>query len=154
MNAIPYPRALDVTTLAPHRLRIRWNTGETLHVDLATKLSGLACLAHVLEPAAFAKARAGENGLTIYWDDQAELGADNVYAWSREQLGEASHEMFNAWMLHNGLSLTAAAEALGLSRRMVAYYRTGAKPIPRVAWLACIGWETQRRHHAASRKAA
>jgi hypothetical protein len=25
---------------------------------------------------------------------------------------------------------------------------------PVVAWLACIGWETQRRHHATSRKAA
>jgi hypothetical protein len=60
----------------------------------------------------------------------------------------------NREALRNGLSLTAAAEALGLSRRMVAYYRTGAKPIPRVAWLACIGWETQHRHHAASRKAA
>lgn len=154
MKTIPYPRALDVTALAPHRLRIRWNTGETLDVDLAAKLFGLACLAHILEPVAFAKARAGENGLTIYWDDQAELGADNVYAWSREQLGEASHEMFDGWMHRNGLSLTAAAEALGLSRRMVAYYRTGTKPIPRVVWLACAGWEAQHRRHTPNRKAA
>ena len=154
MKNIPHPRALDVTALEPHRLRIRWNTGETLDVDLSTKLSGLACLAHILEPDAFAKARAGENGLTIYWDDQAELGADNVYAWSREQLGEASHEMFDGWMHRNGLSLTAAADALGLSRRMVAYYRTGTKPIPRVVWLACAGWEAQHRRHTPNRKAA
>jgi predicted transcriptional regulator len=39
--------------------------------------------------------------------------------------------MFDEWMHRNGLSLTTAAEALGLSRRMVSYYRTAQKPIPR-----------------------
>jgi hypothetical protein len=44
---------------------------------------------------------------------------DNVYAWAKEQAGEGSHEIFGEWMHRNGLSLTAAAEALGISRRMV-----------------------------------
>jgi hypothetical protein len=55
--------------------------------------------------------------------------------------GEVSHQMFDLWMTRNGLSLTTAAEALGLSRRMVSYYRTAHKPIPRQTWLACLGWE-------------
>ena len=44
-------------------------------------------------------------------------------------------------MTRNGLSLSGAAEALGISRRMVSYYRTAHKPIPRQTWLACLGWE-------------
>ena len=28
-----------------------------------------------------------------------------------------------------------------VSRRMVSYYRTAHKSIPRAIWLACLGWE-------------
>ena len=38
-------------------------------------------------------------------------------------------------------SISRAAEALGISRRMVSYYRTAHKSIPRQTWLACLGWE-------------
>ena len=31
--------------------------------------------------------------------------------------------------------------AWGISRRMVSYYRTAHKSIPRAIWLACLGWE-------------
>ena len=48
------------------------------------------------------------------------------------------------WMFRNELSLTTAAEALGISRRMVSYYRTAHKAIPRSIWLACLGWEATR----------
>jgi hypothetical protein len=83
----------------------------------------------------------GDHG--IEWID-AELGSDNVYAWAKEQAGEVSHEMFGEWMHRNELSLTTAAEALGISRRMVSYYRTAHKAIPRSIWLACLGWEATR----------
>ena len=49
--------------------------------------------------------------------------------------------MFGNWMTRNGLSLSSAAQALGISRRMVSYYRTAHKPIPHHTWLACLGWE-------------
>jgi hypothetical protein len=49
--------------------------------------------------------------------------------------------MFGGWMNRNKLSLSGAAEALGISRRMVSYYRTAHKHIPRSIWLACLGWE-------------
>jgi predicted transcriptional regulator len=38
-------------------------------------------------------------------------------------------------MCRNGLSLTTAAEVLGISRRTVTYYRTARKAIPRTVWL-------------------
>ena len=40
--------------------------------------------------------------------------------------------------------LSGAADALGISRRMVSYYRTAHKTIPRSIWLACLGWEVTR----------
>jgi len=48
----------------------------------------------------------------------------------------------------NGLSLTAAAEALGLSRWQIACYASGEHEVPRYVLLACRGWEAER--HAAA----
>lgn len=64
---------------------------------------------------------------------------------AREQAGLPTAASFNAWMERNHLSLTKAAEALGMSRRMISYYRTGSRPVPTVVDLACTGWEA--RHH-------
>ena len=41
----------------------------------------------------------------------------------------------------NQLSLSSAAEALGMTRRMIAHYRSGSRPIPKTVQLACVGWE-------------
>ena len=48
------------------------------------------------------------------------------------------------WMHRNGLTLDSAAEALGISRRMLVYYRNGDKSIPKSIWLACLGWECSK----------
>jgi hypothetical protein len=40
--------------------------------------------------------------------------------------------------------LTDAAEALGLSRRQVAYYASSERVVPRTVLLACKGWEVER----------
>ena len=100
-------------------------------------------MAPILDPEVFARVHIGEWGGSVEWIDE-EFGADNVYAWAKEQAGEVSHEMFDNWMARNGLSLTGVAEALGISRRMVSYYRTAHKAIPRSIWLACLGWEATR----------
>ena len=141
------PDLLEVTALEPYRLRTQWSTGETMEVDVGKKLQGIPALAKILAPEVFAKAHVAEWGGSIEWFD-TELGADNVYAWAKEQADEPSHEMLDDWMLRNGLSLTTAADALGLSRRMVSYYRTAQKPIPKTVWLACLGWEWQRKRAA------
>jgi hypothetical protein len=114
-----------------------------LEVDVEAVLGRSATLARIRKPALFARARLSDWGQAVEWFD-AELGADNVYAWAKEQAGEVSHQMFDGWMHRNGLSLSTAAQALGISRRMVIYYRTAHKPIPRAMWLACLGWEATR----------
>lgn len=118
-------------------------TGEVLDVDVESVLRKLPALEKLLQPKVFAKAHRAEWGHGIEWFD-AELGADNVYAWAKEQAGEVSHPMFDTRMHRNGLSLNTAAQALGISRRMVSDYRTAHKPIPRAIWLACLGWEATR----------
>ena len=126
-----------------YRLRTTWSTGEVLEVDVESVLRKAPALEKLLEPRVFAKAHLAEWGHGIEWFD-AELGADNVYAWAKEQAGEVSHQMFDAWLHRNGLSLSSGAEALGISRRMMSYYRTAQKSIPRSIWLACLGWEVTR----------
>lgn len=118
MSEYFFPKLTAVVALAPYRLRSTWSTGEVLEVDVETRLRKNAALAAILDPEVFARARIGEWGNSIEWIDE-EFGADNVYAWAKEQAGEVSHEMFGEWMHHNGLSLSTAAEALGISRRMV-----------------------------------
>ena len=60
--------------------------------------------------------------------------------------GGIGHERLHAWMHRNELRQEQAAEAIGVSRRMLNYYLSGAKPIPKTVWLACLGWEASRPH--------
>jgi len=62
-----------------------------------------------------------------------------------EQNGRTNAVEFIRRRWRNGLSLTKAAEALGLSRRQVAYYASGEHEVPRTVLLACKGWEVEQR---------
>lgn len=140
MSEFFHPRLQMVEALEPFRLRTAWSTSEVLDVDISKVLRGPA-FAEIRKPEVFRTVHT--DGFSIEWFD-TELGPDNVYAWAKEQAGEVSHEMLGAWMYRNALSLSGAAEALGISRRMVSYYRTATKAIPRAIWLACLGWEVTR----------
>ena len=91
----------------------------------------------------------GEWGHSLVWSDTIDLGADRLYERCKEQAGELSPSQFDTWMKSHQLSLTTAAEALGISRRMVAHYRTGSRPIPKIVGLACKGWEVSYDSRAA-----
>lgn len=99
--------------------------------------------------ALFAKAKADPWGHAVNWPGDIDMGADQLYELGREQAGEWGPERFGTWMTTHALSLSAAADALGLSRRMIAHYRTGSKPIPRVVALACEGLSVRWKKHAA-----
>lgn len=144
------PRINAVEVIGPTRLRIDWTTGEQMEVDLAEPINRLKTLAPLRDPATFARVQVGEWGHSLVWDSEIDLGADRLYERCKEQAGEFSPGQFDAWIKANRLSLTTAAEALGLSRRMVAHYRTGSRPIPKIVGLACQGWEIQRHTQAAA----
>lgn len=133
--------------IAHLRLHIAWSTGESFDVDLSEPINRLQALAPLRDASLFAQVQVGEWGHSLVWDDEIDLGADRLYERCKEQAGEISPRQFDYWMRSHQLSLTTAAEALGLSRRMIAHYRTGSRPIPRIVHLACKGWEAQNADH-------
>ncbi|MBD9360294.1 hypothetical protein [Methylomonas fluvii] len=98
-----------------------------------------------MECKAYAQAKIGFAGRTVDWiEEELDLAADNLRNLAVEQSGGIGHERIWHWLHDTELTLEQAAEALGISRRMLIYYRDGEKPIPRAIWLACLGWEAVR----------
>lgn len=130
-----------VEPLANLHLGLTYADGARFEVDVDLIIKGRKTLARIRD--AFDTAKLGDHGLSVVWadDDNLELAADNLRARAIEQAGEYSHETILNWVARHKLTLDEAAEALGLSRRMLAYYRSGAKPVPRTVGLACIGWD-------------
>ncbi len=130
----------------PLTLRIRWDKGDESAVDV----SGLVETFRLYEPLrrspeAFARVRLGEFGADVVWSDDIDMSADTLWRLAQEQSGATmSPDAFRRWRERKALTLDAAARALGVSRRMVAYYEQGAKPIPRVVALATRGLEHGR----------
>lgn len=60
-------------------------------------------------------------------EDELDLAADNLRNLAVEQSGGIGHERIRHWLHDTGLTLEQAAEALGISRRMLIYYRDGEK---------------------------
>lgn len=147
MNKPPLVRA--VKAKAPAILQIVWSTGETLTVDVSRLLKRFKLYAALKNAALFGKAKADPWGHALNWPGDIDMSAEQLYELSREQAGEWGPERFGSWMNNHGLSLNSAADALGLSRRMIAHYRTGSRPIPRVVALACEGLSMRWKRHAA-----
>jgi len=143
MNKAPLITAVQVAG-ALH-LVITWNTGETLDCDLASTINRHAALAPLADPAVFTQVAVEEWGHGLDWPTGLDLGADRLYQLCREQAGLLSPSAFDEWIKNNQLSLSTAAEALGMTRRMIAHYRTGSRPIPKTVQLACIGWEALKK---------
>ena len=141
------PRIDTARVTGDLKLEIGWSTGETLPVDL----SDLAQppFDALRTPDFFARMTRDEWGHGLDWPDGLGLGADRLYELSRRQAGLPTASEFNDWMQRNGLSLASVAESLGMTRRMIAHYRTGSRPIPKVVGLACLGWESRKRRRAA-----
>jgi Protein of unknown function (DUF2442) len=132
-----------VQAVPPASLLLHYVDGEQFEVSLVDMIKRHRSLDRLKDPEVFKSARVGDHGASVIWanDDELELAADNLRARAVEQAGHASHEFIWNWMARNDLTLDKAAVALGVSRRMLAYYRSGLKPVPRTVALACLGWE-------------
>jgi hypothetical protein len=138
----------SVKTTPAASLLLRYADGERVEVSLVDTIMKHPSLARLKDPEVFGSAKVGEHGASVIWanDDDLELAADNLRARAIEQAGGVSHEFVWNWMARNDLTLDTAAQALGVSRRMLAYYRSGAKPVPRTVALACLGWEAMAKN--------
>lgn len=100
-------------------------------------------------PAVFRRAKPdARGGYVTFVPDELELAADNLRNLAVEQSGGIGFERLWNWMVRNQLNQEHAAASIGISRRMLNYYLSGAKPIPLTVWLACVGWEAQRQQAA------
>lgn len=137
-----------------YTLALKFADGQSFQVDLTDVIGRHPTLAALKEPAIFATAAVGDWGGSVIWsqDDELELAVDNLRALAIEQAGGYSHQRVIEWMALHNLTLNAGARALGLSRRMLAYYRSGEKPVPRTVALAMLGWEVEQedRYDAAA----
>ena len=135
-----------VKPLADGKLALSFADGEQFQLDVKPLIQQYPSLHELANPTVFQRASLGEWGASVTWGtDALELAADNLRARAVEQAGGYSHELILNWMARHGLTLDAGAQALGLSRRMLAYYRSGEKPVPRTVALACLGWEAEQR---------
>ncbi len=136
-------RTRTVTSVAatpPAALALVWSDGTSAAVDLTACLRTRA-LRTLRDPLLFAQVSLGDWGHSVVWPEGIELGAEALWLETLTALGRPDTRAFLEWRLRHGLSLSGTARALGVSRRMVAYYSNGEKPVPRPILLACRGWE-------------
>lgn len=149
-----------LTTLAvsgPGKLRLGFGDGAAFDLDLVPLIASHPALARLADTAVFNQARLDARGGYVLWiEDELEMAADNLRHLAVEQAGGIGHERLWNWMDEAGLTQVRAAEAIGISRRMLNYYLSGARPIPKTVWLACVGWAAQQAgaKQSAERQAA
>ena len=129
----------------PDTVSLRWSDGTRVDIDVS-QIRRSRSFRALRDPDEFARAGVGEWGHSVVWPSGVELSAETLWLETLSATGHDDTRTFLEWRLRHGLSLTKAAEALGVSRRMVAYYSNGEKPVPRPILLACKGWEAE---HAA-----
>lgn len=144
---IPYRGVTKVRAIGPLHLAVTFRgSRREWTVDLAPWIEGVEMLEPLRDPNLFAGVRLLDQGHTLEWvEDEIDMGGDQLWRMAGEQTGELMPtEAFRAWRRRHGLSLTDAAEVLGLSRRMVAYYDSGQRPVPKTVMLATAGYEARR----------
>jgi len=147
------PRLKRVKALAEHRLRMTFVDGHTCTLDFAPLLAESPGLAALRDEAAFAKAIviAGEGWAVVWPEHDIQIGADTLWLDGQAQNApDENSRIFAQWRARNGLSLAAAAKALGMTTRTISAYGTGARPVPHYIALACNGWEAQHGSRACS----
>ena len=131
-----------MAAVKPLTLLVRWvGDSQEWTVDVA----GLVAAFRFYEPLRkspkqFRRVTLGDQGTDVVWPSGIDMAAETLWRLAQEQAGTTmSSDAFRHWRVRKALTLDAAARALGLSRRMVAYYEQGEKPIPRVVALATRG---------------
>lgn len=139
-------RIESVVTRGGGVLVVTWDDGRRAEIDLGPVIASRKVLAPLADPKAFHRLRLAEDGWSVEWPTVGiDLGASQLRRWADEQAGEAMPAAaFRAWMDGHGLTLDRAAEALGLSRRTVAYYLSGEQPVPKTVMLATEGYDNRR----------
>jgi hypothetical protein len=125
-------------------LVVTWDDGRSAEIDLAPIIEAHPPLAPLADPDNWAQR--SEDGWSVEWPHCGiDFGAAQLRRWADEQAGEAMPATaFRAWMEGHDFTLDRAADALGLSRRTVAYYLSGEQPVPKTVMLATEGYDKRQ----------
>jgi DNA-binding transcriptional regulator YiaG len=125
----------------PLTLRLRGDRGEESRIDISGMIESFGVFAPLRgSPERFRWVHLGEHGADIVWTDEIDISADTLSRLAQEQSGATmTPDEFRHWRERKAFTLDEAARALDLSRRTVAYYERGNRPIPRVVALATRG---------------
>ena len=130
------PGTLTLTLLWANRMRTVY--------DMRPLMEGRATFAALRAPEVFAGAEVIEGGLGVGWPGtEADCSADRLWYAARPQDNPfpdavMTADDFKGWLARHGLSLSGGGSLLGISRRQVAAYASGEKPVPRLVFLACM----------------
>lgn len=123
------------------RLLLEWADGTRSEHDLSQIVNGKAWAEALRDPAMFARAELKFDGREIAWPGtDIEFSADGL--WEDRNPRAAAQWMsageFRTWLAEMRFNWHQAADALGISRRSIAYYSKGDQPIPKTVWLSCM----------------
>jgi DNA-binding XRE family transcriptional regulator len=125
---------------------VTWEQGRESRINLEAHIHAFKALGPLRNLEAFQHMRVGEWGWHLEWPCGVDISSDTLRRLALEQAKNIiTPTMFKEWRQGLGLSLTQAAHILGLSRRMIAYYESGEKKIPKYVALACMGASTEMR---------
>lgn len=144
----PLPRIVTVSAgERPNTLLIGWGHGGESLIDVSGLIETFRAYIPLRQSAElFKQVRVGEYGTDVVWSDELDMPADTLWRLAQEQSGTTiTAEAFHNWRERKAYTLDEAAVALGISRRMVAYYDHGEKPIPRVVALATLALDPASR---------
>lgn len=140
--ALPQPRIVELTTADGFQLRIAWQDGSHTHHDLSALVRSQPWAAALRDPAMFRTAQLQDDGWQVLWPGtEIALSAHGLWDDAHPPPAAAQYMSaaeFTAWLHKCGWSFAQAAEALGISKRMLKYYAAGTHDIPKTVWLACM----------------
>ncbi len=126
-----------------YKIEAVWRGGRKCDVDLAPHILRFIAYGPLRENwSAFKQLQILDGGVAVGWPElDLDISADAIAALARQQNMTAND--FRSYLKRLGLSFDAAAAAFEISRRQIAYYSAGAKPVPRHVVLALRGFEAE-----------
>ncbi len=143
------PRLQNVTILPDLVISATYTDGRTVTVSMRDVIKNYPAFSPLESAEEFASVHIADWGFSMEWNCGLSLDCDRFFELSLEQSGMIENVRFREWQDSHALSLAEAAKAIGLSRRTISQYRTGARPVPRVVALACKGWSNENAKKAA-----
>jgi hypothetical protein len=144
----PEPRIANLETEVPAVLHITWHDGSRTRHDLSSLVAAPNWAAALRDPAIFRTARREDDGWQIVWPGtDAALSARGLWDDTHPSPPAAnwmSAADLAAWQREMGWSFAQAADALGVSKRMLKYYTAGTHAIPKTIWLAAMHLAAER----------